>query len=146
VYRVLRPGGLLILQMPNWNDIAREYLGPQWDMFVTDHFYYFTHATTRQLLDKSGFTLKQIEAAELCAPEVDEIATKISRAAADQALHQLKAMGAADRGSTITALAEKPMTQRDRLDKAWQLVRSGRWQGLGQEVWNYIRWKTMVHK
>ncbi|RIK43879.1 MAG: hypothetical protein DCC55_04265 [Chloroflexi bacterium] len=141
VHRVLRPGGLLILQMPNWDDIAREFLGPQWDMFVTDHFYYFTHATTRQMLARTGFTLKDIESAELCASEVDEIASKRDRAAADQALHRLKVMQASDRGSTITALAEKPVTQRDRLDKVWQLVSSGRWQVLGQEVWNYIRWK-----
>ena len=41
VNRVLRPGGLLLLRMPNWYSLARELLGPDWDMFVTDHFSYF---------------------------------------------------------------------------------------------------------
>jgi 2-polyprenyl-3-methyl-5-hydroxy-6-metoxy-1,4-benzoquinol methylase len=116
VHRVLRPGGLLILQMPNWNDITREVLGVEWDMFVTDHFYFFTDTTTRQMLTQVGFIVKDIQSAELYTMEVEDIATKRGRKVADWVLHQLKTTNAHDRGSTVTALAEKPVTSRDRVD------------------------------
>jgi 2-polyprenyl-3-methyl-5-hydroxy-6-metoxy-1,4-benzoquinol methylase len=141
VSRMLRPGGLLIVQMPNWNSLARAQVGTKWEMFVTDHFYYFSAATTGKMLAKTGYRLKELQAAELCAEEIHEIRDKAGAAALEQALQQLQQSQTQDLGSTITAYAEKPMTLADRVAKAGQLLLAGRWQTLGREINNYRRWK-----
>lgn len=141
VHRVLRPGGRLIIQVPNWSDIARDILGPTWDMFVTDHFYYFTPTTLSKLVVKNGFTVEKFDAAELVASEIEEITSKVSAQAAADALQTLKRSGATDRGSTITLYANKLTTTNDRLGKAWQLIHAGNLQQLTKEVRDYIKWK-----
>lgn len=146
IFRIVRPGGLVIVQVPNWNDIARDFLGTKWDMFVTDHFYYFTPATLRKLLTGVGFRIKQVDARELCDSEIQEITSKINAETAQQALAQLKAMQDQERGSTITAFVEKPVTTMDRFAKAAHLVRSGQISGLVREIYNYIQWKRINAK
>jgi len=141
VYRVLRPGGLLVLQMPNWDNVARDFLGVDWDMFVTDHFYYFSPSTTQRLLQQGGFVPRKIDAPILVESEITEIATKVSPEAAAQARQQMQQTQSARRGSTITAYAEKPITNADRLAQGAQLLTTGQWRTLFGEATNYLRWR-----
>ena len=140
VNRVLRPGGLLLLRMPNWQSLARELLGPAWDMFVTDHFYYFTPITLGSLLQRTGFVPKYISAKGLVDSEIEEIKTKIGPQAVEEALHRLQNLPNSDCGSSLTAAAEKTLSRTERWQKASQLVRSGAWRTLAQETLSYGRW------
>lgn len=141
VNRVLRPGGLLLLRMPNWYSVARELLGPDWDMFVTDHFYYFTPVTLGQLLKQTGFAPKYINASGIVDSEIEEIASKLGPQAVDEARRILSDPLNSDHGSTLTAAAEKPMSTTLRWKKAGNLLRAGAWSTLAQEILSYGRWK-----
>ena len=140
-FRVLRSGGLLMLAVPNWNSIARDFLGTNWEMFVTDHFYYFTPTTICKMLAKTGFAVTTIDSAELCGDEISEIETKMNPDAAQRALREVVISSNGSRGSTITVAATKPLSGGDRWHKALGLARSGRWQTLDGEIRNYLRWK-----
>jgi glycosyltransferase involved in cell wall biosynthesis/SAM-dependent methyltransferase len=107
VYRVLRPGGLLLLSFPNWNDIARETLENNWDNFVTDHFQFFTQATMRQALLQVGFTGIRTTTER---PQFREIAQKLSQRTAQNVQRKLALSRSADKGSTLIAAAEKPQS------------------------------------
>lgn len=146
IYRILRPGGLLMFRMPNWNNIARELLGPRWDMFVTDHFSYFTPATMTKLLEQTGFTPKYIEARELVGSEIEELTKKINAEAAQAAIKQLRDLQAPDKGSTITGSAEKRLTTQDRIAKAVELIKTANWANLVREIKNYLIWKLHRRK
>ena len=105
VYRVLRPGGLLLLSTPNWHDIAREILGARWNNFVTDHFQFFTQATIRQALRWAGFTAIRTSTERLSFQgTTNEPGQQVAR----NIQHQLTPTRHADRGSTLMAVAEKP--------------------------------------
>jgi SAM-dependent methyltransferase len=140
-FRVLRSGGLLILTVPNWNSIARDFLGVQWEMFVTDHFYYFTPTTIGRMLAKSGFAVATIDAAELCGDEISEIESKMNAEAAQRALAEVAIAPNRSRGSTITVVATKPLSDGERWNKALDLARRGRWQSLVHEISRYLRWR-----
>ena len=141
IHRVLRPGGLLLLRMPNWQSLAREYLGPDWEMFVTDHFYYFTPKTLRSLLQQVGFTPRYIAASELVDVEAEAIQTRLGSEALNAALAKLKDPACVDCGSTITAAAERSLSRPERWAKATVLLKSGAFGTLAHEVTNYARWK-----
>lgn len=56
-YRLLRPGGVLFIAVPNLNSIMLMLLGVNWSVLSpAEHLYYFTEATLGQLLTKIGFT------------------------------------------------------------------------------------------
>lgn len=141
VNRVLRPGGLLLLRMPNWESLTRKLVGPAWDMFVTDHFYYFTPAMLGKLLQQTGFVPKYINANELVDSEIAEIEQKLGPEAVEEALHQFQSFPGSSYGSTITAAAEKPRSALERWQKAGSLIRAGAWPTLAQEILHYGRWK-----
>lgn len=141
IHRVLRPGGLLLLRMPNWQSITRELLGPAWDMFVTDHFYYFTPVTLENLLRQAGFAPKYISAKELVGPEIEEITTKLGPQMAAEALFQVQSRPELNRGSTLTAAAEKVLSPAQRWQKAGNLLRAGALPALLKEARDYARWK-----
>lgn len=57
-YRVLRPGGRLILKVPNYACWNRTVRGPRWCGFRhPDHVNYFTPALLRRLLESAGLRL-----------------------------------------------------------------------------------------
>jgi SAM-dependent methyltransferase len=138
VYQLLRPGGLLLLNVPNWDSMARHTLEVDWEMFVTDHFYYFTRTTMGTLIQRAGFRILQLEADLLCEPEFAEIASKVDHATAEAARHITES--ASDRGSSIEVTAERPVIMRDRVRKASHLLRKGEWRKLGLEARRYLRW------
>lgn len=55
-YRLVRPGGVLLITVPNQNSIMRTLLGPSWSVLSpAEHLYYFTERTMKQMLLKVGF-------------------------------------------------------------------------------------------
>ncbi len=62
VHRILRPGGLLMICIPNAGSLEARVFGKwwvQWD--VPRHLFHFTKATMAQLLSKAGFRLVGIK-------------------------------------------------------------------------------------
>lgn len=139
VHGLLRPGGLLMLRMPNWQSLARELLGPEWEMFVTDHFYYFTPDTLRSLLQQTGYAPKYVSANGLVPSEVAAIQAKLGADRATEAVARTQSPAGSGRGSTLTAAAQKPRSHRDRLQKAGQLLRQGDLATLALEARTYAQ-------
>lgn len=59
--RVLKPGGLLIVNCPDIGSWAAKLMGRKWLMLVTTHLYYFTRATLGRLLQLVGFDIVQMK-------------------------------------------------------------------------------------
>jgi 2-polyprenyl-3-methyl-5-hydroxy-6-metoxy-1,4-benzoquinol methylase len=56
VRRLLKPGGLLVLQVPNYRSAAARWAGPRWTAWdVPRHLYHFSSRSLKTLLEKSGF-------------------------------------------------------------------------------------------
>lgn len=53
----LAPGGWVFLNLPNSASLIARLSGPHWVLFLREHLWYFSPATMRRLLDKTGFTL-----------------------------------------------------------------------------------------
>lgn len=54
--RLLRPGGVLLIQTPNLNAFSRTMLGAPWAVLSpAEHLYYFTERTLDALVKKAGF-------------------------------------------------------------------------------------------
>lgn len=53
--RVLKPGGLLIVNCPDIGSWAARLMGRSWLMLVSTHLYYFTRRTLSQMLQVVGF-------------------------------------------------------------------------------------------
>jgi len=55
---LLRSGGLLAINVPNWHSLDRRIFGPYWiGLDPPRHLYVFTRPTLTALLEKSGFRL-----------------------------------------------------------------------------------------
>jgi len=53
---LLRPGGLLTINVPNWDSIERQWFGPHWiGLDPPRHLYVFTRDTLTELLYRAGF-------------------------------------------------------------------------------------------
>jgi len=73
-HRVLRPGGLIAITTPNLNSLAFKFLGQDWSILSpTEHLYYFTERTIRQMLIHAGFDRVWIERTSLVFDETAEI-------------------------------------------------------------------------
>lgn len=56
-HRLLRPGGALLVAVPNQDSIMRSLLGPSWSVLSpAEHLYYFTENTLKQMLLEVGFS------------------------------------------------------------------------------------------
>ena len=54
--RVLKPGGRLILNTPDFESSSRRGLGKSWAVLTpAEHLHYFTERTLRRMLEKAGF-------------------------------------------------------------------------------------------
>ncbi len=52
--RLLKPDGLLIVNYPDYDSVARKVLRWKWPFFLSVHVFYFTPKTIRALLSKCG--------------------------------------------------------------------------------------------
>jgi 2-polyprenyl-3-methyl-5-hydroxy-6-metoxy-1,4-benzoquinol methylase len=57
-YRLLKPGGHLLVNYPNYNSIWAKLFGRRWWFLIDVHIYYFTPRTLNQLLRKTGFKMR----------------------------------------------------------------------------------------
>ncbi len=72
VHRVLRPGGILCVETPNWRSIYRRLLGRRWAALQPRlHLLYFDEATLRASLGQAGLTVirASTEIVSLLTPE-----------------------------------------------------------------------------
>lgn len=63
--RILRPGGLLYIETPNFNSITRIFLGKNWSVFFPWHLYYFTSGTLTRLVKNAGLDVMSVSAMNL---------------------------------------------------------------------------------
>ena len=55
--RVLKPGGLLVVNYPDINSLVARLMGRRWVFLLSVHLYYFTTQTLGAMLNKLGFTV-----------------------------------------------------------------------------------------
>ena len=55
--RTLKPGGTLVLTLPNLRSVSRSVLRARWYFYIPEeHLHYFDKRTIRRLLERNGFT------------------------------------------------------------------------------------------
>jgi 2-polyprenyl-3-methyl-5-hydroxy-6-metoxy-1,4-benzoquinol methylase len=60
-YRVLSPGGLVAVSVPNWNSLTHLIIGSKDRYIGSDHLNYFDSKTLRRLLEDAGFVIARTE-------------------------------------------------------------------------------------
>jgi 2-polyprenyl-3-methyl-5-hydroxy-6-metoxy-1,4-benzoquinol methylase len=61
IQRKLRPGGLLVIEVPNWGSHMRRLRGLHWQYVLDHHVNHFTAASLTPLVEKSGFKRCAVE-------------------------------------------------------------------------------------
>lgn len=59
VYRILKPGGLLITTTPNSNSLQAKLFGKNWRSAIADHMFLFSLDTLKQLITNQKFNVIQ---------------------------------------------------------------------------------------
>jgi 2-polyprenyl-3-methyl-5-hydroxy-6-metoxy-1,4-benzoquinol methylase len=62
LYRLLKPGGRLLLLTPDVGSVVARVAGVHWWGLLDDHYHYFSRRTLRRLLAEEGFTVERIMA------------------------------------------------------------------------------------
>src|SRR5262245_57649540 len=57
MHRILKPGGLLVMETPNISTIWFRLLGPRWRQFIPDHIFFFTPETITRLCRENDFEI-----------------------------------------------------------------------------------------
>ncbi len=57
-HRVLKPGGVLLVNYPNAGSLLARLAGRHWWFFLSVHLYYFTPRSLNRLLGKAGFEVR----------------------------------------------------------------------------------------
>ena len=61
VHRILKPGGILMLEVPNFDSFASSLFGKHWfTLEVPRHLYHFTPQTLSAMLAKNGLSLRKL--------------------------------------------------------------------------------------
>lgn len=58
--RILKPGGLLVVNYPDIGTWIAKLMGRRWPMLISVHLYFFTPATLKDLLARTGFVAVHI--------------------------------------------------------------------------------------
>ncbi len=61
VWRVLRPGGLLVVHTMDIDSVLARLMGARWPWLMEMHIYYFSRRTLSAMLNKAGFRVIRIE-------------------------------------------------------------------------------------
>ena len=61
LHRVLKPGGLLIVEVPNWGSHLRRLQGVHWQYVIDHHVNYFDRGSLTRLAGTKGFQFKAAE-------------------------------------------------------------------------------------
>ncbi len=62
VHRILRPGGMVMLEVPNFACLAARWFGPSWfPLEIPRHLFHFTPETLTKMLARTGYSLLPIE-------------------------------------------------------------------------------------
>lgn len=61
IHRKLRPGGLLVIEVPNWGSHMRRLRGLRWQFVLDHHVNHFTAASLTSLIENHGFALRAVE-------------------------------------------------------------------------------------
>ncbi len=61
IHGKLRPGGLLVIEVPNWGSHMRRLRGLRWPFVLDHHVNHFTAASLTQLVEKFGFIRCAVE-------------------------------------------------------------------------------------
>jgi ADP-heptose:LPS heptosyltransferase/SAM-dependent methyltransferase len=59
-WRLLEPGGRLIITTPDTSSLSRRLLGPWWPAYKLEHVYYLNRCNVSRLLEHGGFELVEI--------------------------------------------------------------------------------------
>ena len=59
--RILKPNGLLIVNYPDIDALVARRMGRKWVFLLSVHLYYFTPATTRKMLEETGFGVERFK-------------------------------------------------------------------------------------
>jgi 2-polyprenyl-3-methyl-5-hydroxy-6-metoxy-1,4-benzoquinol methylase len=62
IAKLIRPGGFLVLETPRFDTLSFKLLKGKERSVIAGHYYYFTRATIRVLVQKSGFEVVRLEA------------------------------------------------------------------------------------
>ncbi len=61
IYRILKPGGLLVIQAPNYKSVMAYMTGENWDWWsVPDHILHFSPSVLYKILIDNGFIVKKL--------------------------------------------------------------------------------------
>lgn len=60
IHKILKPSGLLLIEVPNIDTIMVKLLGEKHRHFVQDHVSFFSATTLSQLLEDMGFQIKKV--------------------------------------------------------------------------------------
>ena len=63
VFSLLRPGGLLLLYLPDAGSLSRHIAGKYWPHFIPGHLFSFSRQNISRLLRQSGFTVYHVGSA-----------------------------------------------------------------------------------
>lgn len=61
LHRKLRPGGLLVIEVPNWGSHMRRLRGLRWQFVLDHHVNHFAAASLASLVEKTGFSRCAVE-------------------------------------------------------------------------------------
>ncbi|MBN1178626.1 MAG: class I SAM-dependent methyltransferase [Anaerolineae bacterium] len=61
-YRLLRPGGLLVVHTIDIGSLFARVMGARWPWLMEMHVYYFDRRTLRAMLERAGFTVTHLRA------------------------------------------------------------------------------------
>ena len=89
--RVLKPGGLLVVQSPNFNSFMAWLLKGNWNWLTPpDHLYHFTPGALESLLGAHGFSVREVRTWEPAADFIGNIFSGLpARGSAGRALRKL---------------------------------------------------------
>ncbi len=59
--RLLKPGGLLVVNVPDIGTWLPKIMGSKWVFLVSVHYFYYTKQTIRATLEKSGFRILRVK-------------------------------------------------------------------------------------